>query len=93
MNSDERTTMTTSTSLFSHEATNLPAEITEDMPEIVENAIQAAFSKIAAELEERGYPVIGDFTPEEVSIMGSVFENFVRTMALNNNDIAALNGF
>lgn len=78
---------------YTHEATNLPTEIDSALPEIIENTIQAAFGKIASELESRGYPVTGDFTPDEVEAFQNEFENYVRLMALNNNAIAKLNDF
>lgn len=78
---------------FTHEATTIPAEVEEHLPEIVEASIQAAFKMIADQFEALGFPVTGDFAPDEVAAMEETFETFVRTMALNNNTIAELNGF
>lgn len=71
------------------EAATLPAEI--NVAEIAEDACQAAFALIAARLEIRGYPVTGDFGPGEVAQLDRVFDMFVRSMAQNNETIAAMN--
>jgi hypothetical protein len=70
-------------------AMTMPAEVPVDA--IADGALEAAFGKIAGGLEEYGYPVTGDFTPDETVALEDVFRAFVRGMAQNNPAIAALN--
>lgn len=70
------------------EATFLPDAI--DVDDIAENALQAAFKTIADGLASAGYPVTGDVSPGEAIELDRLFQGFVRMMALNNDDIAAL---
>ncbi len=79
--------------MLSHEATVLPDDVTAMLPHIVEAATQAAFKTIADLLAAEGFPVTGDFAPDELQTITEAFETFVRTMALNNNDIASMNDF
>jgi hypothetical protein len=72
-----------------HEATQMPSSI--DVAAIAEDAIQAAFGSIATALGNAGYPVSGDFMPGEVFALEEAFALFVRSMALNNATISALN--
>jgi len=69
--------------------TTLPAEI--DLEHVANLAITAAFRSIADSMERYGYPVTGDFAPEEAVQIERAFAAFVGAMALNNPEIAALN--
>jgi len=70
-------------------ATRLPAEV--DAKNIAEEAMQTAFRVIADRLEAEGYPVSGDFAPDEAVTIDNAFVSFVHAMALNNPVIAELN--
>lgn len=72
-------------------AAELPPAVTEHMPAIVEWAQQAAFGAIADWLNILGFPVSGDIAPETAIAMDDLFEKLVRGMAMNNDDIAAMN--
>lgn len=72
-------------------AVYLPPEIGDALPDIVEDALQAGFAKIAERLEGLGFPVTGDFAPDEVFTIERAFDIFVRSMSLNNPDVARLN--
>lgn len=74
-----------------YQAENLPDEVEIQLPQIVEDSIQSAFKTIADNLEALGYPVSGDFAPDEVVKIEAIFESFVRSMALNNTAISTLN--
>lgn len=75
--------------MYLFEASALPVEV--DPNAIGEDALQAAFALIAQRLADEGYPVTGDFAPEETQRLKDLFVSFVQRMALNNPAIAALN--
>lgn len=69
----------------------MPRDVFDAVPEIAEAAMQAAFGKIAERLEELGYPVTGDVTPEETLQLEEAFARYVRMMSLNNPEIGGMN--
>ena len=71
-------------------AEQLPAVVAEQVGEIAEAALQAAFGEIAKRLGSLGYEVSGDFSPGEVLALDAAFAGYVHAMALNNEAIAAL---
>lgn len=70
----------------------LPPALAEQMGEMAEAVAQAAFAEVAAQLQQRGYPVTGDFSPGEVGAIHAAFAECVSAMALNNGEICALQG-
>lgn len=72
------------------EATVVPVEVSDKVAEIAEDACQAAFALIASRLEGLGYPVSGDFAPDETLRLDSLFQGFVLTMMLNNEKIGRM---
>jgi hypothetical protein len=73
------------------QATALPEDVAVNVNDIAEEALQSAFGVIANRLDDLGFPVTGDISPGEAVQLDSLFSSFVRTMALNNVAIAALN--
>ncbi len=67
----------------------LPGSI--DAGAIAEEAMQAAFGKIAEKLAEAGYPVTGDIAPDEAFRLDALFLGFVYSLAQNNQAIAYMN--
>jgi hypothetical protein len=67
----------------------LPVEIHDS--EIVEEVSQVTFAAIAERLAALGFPVTGDFAPDEVIAIDRVIEAFIGAMALNNPEIQRLN--
>ena len=67
------------------EATVMPLAV--DVEDIAEEALQAAFKTIADRMSKAGYPVSGDFAPDEVAELDHAFKGYVLTMALNNQRI------
>lgn len=63
-------------------ATVFPEDV--DVTAIRDAAVQAFF--------DEGFPVTGDFAPDEFEAINRIAENWVGAMALNNAEIAALNG-
>ena len=58
--------------------------------QIADDAMQAAYKTIADELESCGYPVTGDVSPGEMQQLQVAFRAMVRSMALNNDAIGAM---
>jgi hypothetical protein len=72
------------------EAEALPLAVSDQVCDIAEEALQAAFRVIAERLEVLGYPVSGDFSPDEVMLLDHTFQGFVLSMSLNNARIAEM---
>ena len=70
------------------EAEVMPLSV--DVVEIAEQASQAAFKTIADGLAAAGFPVSGDFAPDEIRQIDNAFAGFVLSMALNNETIAGM---
>ncbi len=73
------------------EAEALPLAVSDRVAEIATEAAHACFAEIANQLDALGYPVTGDFAPDEVARMDHIFQGFVLAMALNNPKIGAMN--
>lgn len=73
------------------EAETLPLEVSDQVEDIAEAALQAAFKVIADRLELIGYPVTGDVMPDEAFRLDFLFQGFVLGMALNNQKIGEMN--
>ena len=71
------------------QAHRLPPEI--NVTEIAIDALNACFASIASSFAEHGYKLTGDFDPFESWQLDNVSHMFVRAMALNCPEIAALN--
>lgn len=72
------------------EASTMPVKVSDAVPEIAEDALQAAFAVIATRMKRLGYPVSGDMAPDESVRLDSLFQGFVLSMALNNPTIAGM---
>ena len=72
------------------EAEAVPLAVSDAVSDIAEDAAQAAFALIGARLGLLGYAVTGDFAPDEVARIESLFTGFVLAMSLNNPTIAAM---
>lgn len=72
------------------EAEILPLDVSDALPAIADEACHACFMEIAGQLEALGYPVTGDFAPEEVAALTDAFQGFVLAMALNNPKIGGM---
>jgi hypothetical protein len=72
------------------EAEALPLAVSDQVVDIAGEAIQAAFKVIADRLDEVGYPVTGDITPDETVELEHAFQGYVLAMALNNPTIARM---
>lgn len=70
------------------EVTVTPRDL--NVQQIAERAQHEAFATIASEMAEAGYPVTGDFAPDEVLQLDNAFVSFVLAMARNNDTIARL---
>jgi hypothetical protein len=72
------------------EAHVLPLNVSDQVVDIAEEAMQAAFKVIADRLEGLDYPVTGDIAPWEAVQLDCAFQGFVLMMALNNDRIAEM---
>jgi hypothetical protein len=70
----------------------IDSEIDEGILEdIREDAVNAFFKTVADRFADYGFPLTGDFAPEELQAIYKVADEWLRSMALNNPHIAALN--
>lgn len=70
-------------------AESIPAQI--DVRDIAEEAAQVAFGYIHERLERAGFKASGDIMPDEAHALDAMFDLFVRSAAVNNGRVQAMN--